>query len=81
SITVRFIRPILIAGLIAFLIAVPVSWYTMSLWLENYAYRTQLSIGVFALSGLIALTIALVTVIWQSYHAATRNPVKALRYE
>jgi putative ABC transport system permease protein len=81
SITVRFIRPILISGLIAFLIAVPVSWYTMSLWLENYAYRTHLSIGVFALSGLIALTIALVTVIWQSYHAATRNPVKALRYE
>jgi putative ABC transport system permease protein len=67
--------------LIAFIIAVPVSWYVMNLWLKNFAYRTNLSWWIFGLAGLIALGIALFTVSWQSLRAATRNPVEALRYE
>ncbi|MGQ8337407.1 ABC transporter permease [Sunxiuqinia sp. A32] len=66
---------------IAFVIAAPLAYYTMSKWLENFAYKTNLSWWVFALAGLLALGIALLTVSWQSWKAATRNPVEALRYE
>ena len=66
---------------IAYLIACPVAWYAMNKWLQNFAYRTELSWWIFALAGLIALGIALLTVSWQSWRAATRNPVEALRYE
>jgi putative ABC transport system permease protein len=66
---------------IAFVIAVPVSYYAMNKWLENFAYKTTISWWVFALAGFLALGIALLTVSWQSWKAATRNPVEALRYE
>jgi putative ABC transport system permease protein len=66
---------------IAFIIAVPVSWYVMQKWLQNFAYRTPLNWWVFALAGLLILGIALLTVSLQSWRAATRNPVEALRYE
>ncbi|MEZ5104581.1 MAG: FtsX-like permease family protein [Draconibacterium sp.] len=66
---------------IAFLIATPIAYYTMNKWLENFAYKTTLSWWIFALAGLLALGIALLTVSWQSWRAATRNPVEALRYE
>ena len=66
---------------IAFIIATPVAYYVMQKWLENFAYKTNLSWWIFALAGLLALGIALLTVSWQSWKAATRNPVEALRYE
>ena len=66
---------------IAFVIACPIAWYAMHKWLENFAYKTNLSWWIFALAGLLALAIALLTVSWQSWRAATRNPVEALRYE
>jgi len=66
---------------IAFLIACPIAWYAMHKWLENFAYKASLSWWIFALAGLLALGIALLTVSWQSWRAATRNPVEALRYE
>lgn len=66
---------------IAFVIACPIAYYTMSKWLENFAYKTSLSWWIFALAGVMALGIALFTVSWQSWRAATRNPVEALRYE
>jgi putative ABC transport system permease protein len=66
---------------IAFVLACPVGWYTMNLWLQNFAYRTVLSWWVFGLSGIIALTIAILTVSLRTWRAATRNPVDALRYE
>jgi putative ABC transport system permease protein len=66
---------------IAFVIATPIAWYAMNKWLENFAYKTELSWWIFALAGLLALGIALLTVSWQSWRAATRNPVEALRYE
>jgi putative ABC transport system permease protein len=67
--------------LIAFIIAAPVAWYTMHKWLQSFAYKTELNWWIFALGGIIALGIALLTVSWQSWRAATRNPVDALRYE
>ena len=65
----------------AFVIATPLSFYAMSKWLENFAYKTNVSWWIFALAGLLALGIALLTVTWHSWRAATRNPVEALRYE
>jgi putative ABC transport system permease protein len=67
--------------LIGFIIACPVTYFIMHKWLENFAYKTVLSWWIFALAGIIALGIALLTVSWQSWKAATRNPVEALRYE
>jgi putative ABC transport system permease protein len=66
---------------IAFVIATPIAYYAMHKWLENFAYKTELSWWIFALAGLMALGIALFTVSFQSWKAATRNPVEALRYE
>ncbi|MEI6138126.1 MAG: FtsX-like permease family protein, partial [Mariniphaga sp.] len=66
---------------IAFVVAAPIAWYAMFKWLENFAYKTNLSWWIFALSALIALVITLITVSWQSWKAAVRNPVEALRYE
>jgi putative ABC transport system permease protein len=53
----------------------------MHKWLENFAYKTELSWWIFFLAGFIALGIALLTVSWLSWRAATKNPVEALRYE
>jgi putative ABC transport system permease protein len=67
--------------IIAFLIATPIAYYSLNKWLQSYAYKTGLSWWIFALAGVIAFVIALLTVSWQSWRAATRNPVEALRYE
>jgi putative ABC transport system permease protein len=53
----------------------------MHKWLQNFAYKTDLTWWIFGLSGIIALGIALFTVSLQTWSAATRNPVEALRYE
>ena len=66
---------------IAFVSATPIAYYAMNKWLENFAYKTNLNWWIFALAGMLALGIALLTVSWQSWRAATRNPVEALRYE
>ncbi|WP_075590470.1 ABC transporter permease [Labilibacter marinus] len=66
---------------IAFLISCPISYYAMNKWLESFAYKTELSWWIFALAGVLAVGIALLTVSWQSWRAATRNPVEALRHE
>ena len=67
--------------IIAFVIACPIAWFLMRKWLENFAFKTSLSWWIFALAGALALIIALLTVSYQSYRAAVRNPVEALRYE
>lgn len=66
---------------IAFVIAIPIAWYAMHKWQQTFAYKTELSLWIFSLAGILALVIALLTVSWQSWRAATRNPVEALRYE
>lgn len=66
---------------VAFVIATPIVWYVMNNWLKNYAYRTNLSWWIFLLAGSGALLIALITITWQSWNTATRNPIESLRYE
>lgn len=66
---------------VGFLIAVPISWYTMNQWLANYAYRIDLGLGLFVVAGAAALLIALLTVSWQAIKAALANPVDSLRSE
>ncbi|WP_421917980.1 ABC transporter permease [Marinifilum sp.] len=66
---------------VAFVVACPIAYYAMNKWLQNFAYKTELSWWIFALSGIIAIGIALLTVSWQSWRAARRNPVESLRYE
>ncbi len=67
--------------LIAFAIAVPAAWYLMRLWLEEFAYRIELSAGVFLLAGAITILIAWITVSFQTVKAAILNPVRSLRSE
>ncbi len=67
--------------LIAILIAIPFSWYAMNKWLNVYAYQVEISWWVFALSGGIALAIAVATVSFHAIKAARANPVKSLRTE
>ena len=66
---------------IAFAIASPIAWYAMNKWLESFVYKTELSWWLFIGAGIISMAVALLTVSWQSWRAATRNPVEALRYE
>ncbi len=64
---------------IACIIAFPAAWYAMHKWLNNFAYKTEFKWWVLVIAGLIALIITLFTVSWQSWRAATRNPVDALK--
>ncbi len=67
--------------LIAFVIATPIAWYVMNQWLQEFAYRIGISWWIFALAGILALLIALITVSSQAVRAALANPVKSLRSE
>ena len=66
---------------IAYVIAAPTAYYVMNKWLENFAYKTALSWWIFILAGLIVMAVAIITVSWQSWRAATKNPIEALRNE
>ncbi|HEM48816.1 MAG TPA: FtsX-like permease family protein, partial [Caldithrix sp.] len=74
-------REIIVCVILANLIALPVTMIAMNKWLQNFAYRIDLTIWPFLLSGLLALLIALLTVSWQAIRAAMANPVESLRYE
>jgi putative ABC transport system permease protein len=63
------------------IMGIPVSIYIMTVWQKRFAYKTELSLWIFLVAGMSAILIALLTVSWQSWRAATRNPVEALRYE
>jgi len=68
-------------ALIANIIAWPIAWYAMNKWLQGFAYRIDMTILPFLLSGILAILIALLTVSWQAVKAATANPIDSLRYE
>jgi putative ABC transport system permease protein len=72
-----FLQLVLISAVITF----PLAWWTMFRWLQDFAYRITIGWEVFALAGLLALGIALVTVSFQAVRAALMNPVKSLRSE
>lgn len=66
---------------IAFIITVPVTFWAMHKWLEGYAYRINIGMGVFVIAGIASLLIAVITISFQSIKAAIANPVKSLRTE
>jgi putative ABC transport system permease protein len=72
-----FMQLIVVANIIAW----PIVWYAMNQWLQSYAYRTSLNWLMFFLTAVAAITIALLTVGFQTIKAALANPVEALRYE
>jgi putative ABC transport system permease protein len=72
-----FVKLVLIANVIAW----PVTYFAMNKWLQNFAYRIEISWLVFAFAGGAALFIALLTVSTQAIKAALANPVDSLRYE
>jgi putative ABC transport system permease protein len=74
-------KEFIVLGAFSFILGVAVIWFALHRWLQGFAYKTELSWWIFALTGIIALGIILLTVSWQSWLAATRNPVEALRYE
>jgi hypothetical protein len=67
--------------LLASIVALPIAWYAMQRWLQDFAYRTSIGPWIFILSGAAAMIIALLTVSYQAVRSATANPVEALRYE
>jgi len=67
--------------LIAVVLAVPVSWYFMNSWLQDFYFRINLGPGIFVIAGVITIAIAWITMSWQSIKAATANPVDSLRDE
>jgi putative ABC transport system permease protein len=67
--------------LIAFVIAVPVAWYCMTKWLEGFSYKTPIEWSIFVLAGSIALSIAMITISFESIKSAISNPVDSLRSE
>ena len=67
--------------MIAFLVAVPVTWFAMHKWLQEFAYRINIGWITFLIAGAIALLIAFATVSFQAIKAAIANPIKSLRTE
>jgi putative ABC transport system permease protein len=67
--------------LLAFVIATPMSWYAMNKWLQGFEYKTPLDISIFTFAGLGAITIALLTISYESLKAANTNPAQTLRNE
>jgi len=67
--------------LLAYILACPAAWLIASRWMQNFAYRTEISWWIYVLAGLAALLISVLTITFQIYRVARQNPVKALRYE
>ncbi|TDW96581.1 ABC transporter permease [Dinghuibacter silviterrae] len=74
-------KDFLLLVVIAFLIAAPVAWWAIHRWLEQFSYRTEVSWWIFALAGILALLIALVTISYQTLRAAAARPAQRLRTE
>ena len=66
---------------VAILISLPVGWFAMNKWLEDFSYRIEIGWWVFVLAAFLAVAIALITVSYQSIKAAIANPVRSLRDE
>jgi putative ABC transport system permease protein len=81
KIMVDLLRETFVLVLISTFIAFIACYLFMQQWLSNFVNKIHLHPGYFLISGLIAMVIAMLTVSWQSWKAATRNPVEALRYE
>ncbi len=76
-----FTKEFLVLIITANVIAVPVSYFVLTEWLQNFAYRTNIGIGIFLIAAVITLLIAFIAMSFQAIKAATANPVESLRYE
>ncbi len=74
-------KDFLLLVLIAMIIATPLAWYGINQWLQNYAFRTEITWWIFGFSGVMAIFIAIITVSFQAIKAAMSNPVESLRSE
>ncbi|HUR11626.1 MAG TPA: FtsX-like permease family protein [Flavitalea sp.] len=74
-------REFIMLVIIAFAISVPIAWWAMNQWLQNFAYRSSVSWWIFILSGIIMVLIALLTMGYQTIRSASANPVENLRTE
>ncbi len=81
TIIYSFLKENIILVFIAAIIAIPVTWYFMSKWLNNFSYKIHISLWVFAFAFLVAVVVVCSTVFFHSYRASRINPVEALRYE
>jgi putative ABC transport system permease protein len=81
SVVALLSRDFLKLVLIALIIAIPIAWYAMRKWLQDFAYRVDIHWWVFLLSGILAMVIAFLTISSQTIKAARANPVKSLRTE
>ena len=81
NIVIMFSKEFTLLITIAFVIAVPVAWYVMNGWLQNFVYRIHMSVGIFLLAIAASLVIAWITVGYRAVKAALANPVKSLRSE
>ena len=73
----EFIKWVLLANLIA----LPLAYFSMNKWLDNFVYHTDIGLGIFILTGILALVIVLFSAGYQTFKAARANPVEALHYE
>ena len=67
--------------LFANIIGWPIAYYAMSRWLQNFAYRTDIQIGIFLLSSILIFLVSFITLSYQAVKAARANPIDSLRYE
>jgi putative ABC transport system permease protein len=74
-------RDFVVLVMVSLIIAAPLSWYLMDKWLEDFAFKTEIAWWIYALAGIVALAVTLITVSFQSIKAALMNPVKSLRSE
>jgi len=75
------LHDILIVVSFALLLGIPIAYFLTISWLKSYVYRITPSVWIYLLTAITLLGIALLTVSWQTWRAASRNPVEALRYE
>ena len=81
EVLVLMLRTFSVPLLVSFVIAVPVSYYIMSDWLSNFSYRIALSPWIFAAAGSVCFIISLLTIIAQSWRAASENPINNIKTE
>lgn len=81
SIVALLSKDFIVLIVVAMLLATPAAWYSMSRWLEGFAYRIEMQFWIFILAGVVAIAIAALTISFQAIKAATGNPVSALRSE
>jgi putative ABC transport system permease protein len=77
TISKEFVVLMIITNIVAW----PISYFVIHKWLQNFAYRTEMNLFVFVLSGLLLFVIAGITISFQTIHASRKNPVDCLRYE